>query len=298
LKILFVGIGSIAKRHINNLRDIYGYEDLVIDALRHDKNTIPDGVNSVFTSPDKLTSGYDAVFITNPTEKHVESIRELKKYTETFFVEKPVSSGPVDEEEFNDGKIYYVACPLRYTSVIQYVKENVNPNDVLSVRAISSSFLPDWRPGTDYRSTYSANKELGGGVSIDLIHEWDYLTYLFGFPKDVKKILAKKSQLEIDCEDIAVYIAEFEDKLIELHLDYFGKQTRRMLEIITRDEVIVCDLIKNEIKYLISGKTVSFDEKRDDYCKRELLEFFSIIQKKTENENDIKHANRVLKLAR
>ena len=69
------------------------------------------------------------------------------------------------------GSTYYVACPLRYNAVIQYIKDNIDLQDVISVRSISSSYLPDWRPGVDYRKTYSAKKELGGGVSIDLIHE-------------------------------------------------------------------------------------------------------------------------------
>ena len=62
----------------------------------------------------------------------------------------------------------------------QYVKNNVDLSKVYSARAISSSYLPDWRPGQDYRTTYSAHKDMGGGVSIDLIHEWDYLSWLFG----------------------------------------------------------------------------------------------------------------------
>ena len=44
--------------------------------------------------------------------------------------------------------------------------------------------------------TYSAHKDMGGGVSIDLIHEWDYLTYLFGMPSEIYSILDKVSDLE------------------------------------------------------------------------------------------------------
>ena len=100
---------------------------------------------------------------------------------------------------------------------MQYVKANIIPDDVICVRAMSSSYLPDWRPGQDYRKTYSAHKDLGGGVSIDLIHEWDYLTYLFGWPKKVHSFIGKKSNLEIDSDDYAIYIAEFEKMIAELH---------------------------------------------------------------------------------
>ncbi|WP_298654045.1 Gfo/Idh/MocA family oxidoreductase, partial [uncultured Proteiniphilum sp.] len=61
---------------------------------------------------------------------------------------------------------------------------------------------PDWRPNTDYKKSYSAKKEEGGGVSIDLIHEWDYLIYLFGFPQEVYNLQGKFSHLDINSEDL------------------------------------------------------------------------------------------------
>ena len=54
---------------------------------------------------------------------------------------------------------------------------------VYSARVLCSSYLPGWRPGVDYRTVYSAHKDMGGGVTIDLIHEWDYLVELFGKPE-------------------------------------------------------------------------------------------------------------------
>ena len=64
-------------------------------------------------------------------------------------------------------------------------------------------------------------------ISLVRMDEWDYLTYLFGFPDEVQCIMGKKSNLEVNCEDIAIYIGEYKEKTVELHLDYFGKQTIR-----------------------------------------------------------------------
>ena len=129
-----------------------------------------------------------------------------------------------------------MACPLRYTNVIQYLKETIDPKKVNSVSIISSSYLPDWRPGTDYRNTYSAHKNLGGGVAIDLIHEWDYLSFLFRYAsKKWKSFMGKISNLEIDSDDYAIYIAKYtNDMIAELHLDYFGRKTIRAIEEFTR----------------------------------------------------------------
>ena len=78
-----------------------------------------------------------------------------------------------------------------------------------SVRAMCSSYLPEWRPGVDWKKCYSAHADMGGGVDIDLIHEWDYLTYLFGFPHNVYSIRGQFSDVTADSCDNAIYIGEY-----------------------------------------------------------------------------------------
>ena len=196
LNVCFVGIGSIARRHIKNLQIICTKRgiSLNIDAIRQKTSVIKKDdtpmFGKVYRDYEELDTEYDAIFITNPTTFLVANDvnsntahRSLRKYGRNFFIEKPVSSvGQIRDAEnlrLKKDAIYYVACPLRYSAVIQYLKNNVDVRSVISVRSISSSFLPDWRPGTDYRKTYSASKQLGGGVSTDLIHEWDYLKKYF-----------------------------------------------------------------------------------------------------------------------
>ena len=169
-----------------------------------------------------------------------------------------------------------MACPLRYNAVLQYVKENVDLDRVYSARAISSSYLPNWRPGQDYRNTYSAHKDLGGGVSIDLIHEWDYLTWLFGMPTECYSMINKVSNLEIDSDDLAIYIGKNDKTTFELHLDYFGRQTQRTLDLFTKYETIHCDLIAGTVNYLKRGKSIKLESERNAFQMAEIKHFFEI----------------------
>lgn len=300
-KVCFVGIGSIAKRHIRNLRTVCEDKgiELTIDALRRSPNSI-EGVDRVRSSLTDVPNDYDAIFITNPTDMHLTSLEQFHDKGKNFFIEKPVVSLPQIEKakqfEMHKGSIYYVACPLRYNAVIQYIKNNINPDDVISVRSISSSYLPDWRPGQDYRETYSAHKNMGGGVSIDLIHEWDYLTYLFGRPQKVNSMIGKKSNLEIDSDDYAIYIAEYKDKIVELHLDYFGRKTTRVVELFTKEDTIVGDIRNNKVTFLRTGEVIDFNEERDDYQKRELIHFLNMIDGIDEIEDGYTHSLNVLEL--
>ena len=308
MHIAFYGLGSIAKRHIRNIYTILEQKGEIpeIDVFRHKKKGIQEAdikemVANVYSEKELEDKHYDIIFITNPTSQHFETIKKCVPHTDHMFIEKPVfedSSKNIDDLKLKKNCVYYVACPLRYTSVIQYIKNNVDLTRVFSIRAISSSYLPDWRPGTDYRETYSAHKEMGGGVSTDLIHEWDYLTDLFGMPEKVLYVGGKFSELDIDSDDLAVYIGVYKDRLIELHLDYFGRKTVRELTLYTSDEVISADLLDGKINYLKSGETVDVHEARDNYQKRELQHFLNILDGKVINDSTVDHAVRVLKIAK
>lgn len=139
---------------------------------------------------------------------------------------------------------------------------------------------------------------MGGGVSIDLIHEWDYLTYLFGLPEQVNNMKGTYSNLEIDSDDCSIYIARSEQCLLELHLDYFGRKRVRELEIFTVRDTVVGDIENSEVRYLNSGETISFREVRNDFQIKEMLNFLDICDGFKDNENDIANAINVLKIAK
>ncbi len=323
-KICVVGLGSISKRHIRNIRSLY--PDVQIDILRHGKGGAAEASSEFgreLYSPGELSDGYDAVFITNPTTMHVKTLESLLDKSDAFFVEKPLRplshddscvmnvnghGGRVEADDANikadkdiiaslpSDKIFYVACPMRYTRNVQWVKENVDLSSVYSIRAITSSYLPEWRPGTDYTNCYSARRDLGGGVAADLIHEWDYISFLFGHPERILTVERKLSDLDIDVEDIAVYIGEYKDKIAEVHLDYFGRSVRRELELFMRDDTVICDFVLNKITFLKSNMVIDLEEDRDDYQIAELKHFFDIVQGRAENDSPASEAEALLEL--
>lgn len=305
--VAFCGLGSIGKRHIRNLCSLLKNrgDEYEIDLYRSSIKSLPEDIQAYvsheYLFSEQVQRQYDIVFITNPTSLHYDTLIKFKSYTKTFFIEKPVfDSTEVDESIFEElnGLDCYVACPLRYNPVLQYVKNNIDFTRAIGARAISSSYLPDWRPGQDYRSCYSAHKNMGGGVGIDLIHEWDYLTSFWGFPDSCYSIQDKISNLEIDSEDIAIYIAKIRNMVVELHLDYFGRKSMRKLELFMPDDTIVCDLLSSTVEYLVSGKRVTFKRDRDEVQTLELAHFLDIIAHKIDNDSTPEHGYKVLKLAK
>lgn len=305
MKVCFIGAGSIGRRHIRNLSKLIPKQNLTIDLFRSGLGVSLDTetqklIHKTFTNVSQMDADYDIIFITNPTSLHLDTLLKFQNYANAFFIEKPLFNdthlSPKDIN-LNENKIYYVAAPMRYTSLFQFINSHINFNQVYSIRCICSSYLPDWRPQIDYRQSYSARKELGGGVSIDLIHEWDYITCLLGMPQNVYSIIDKVSNLEINSNDVAIYIAKYNNKTVELHLDYFGRKNIRQMEIYTSEDTILCNFLENTITYLSSDKKIKILEERDDYQSKELEYFLDIYYGIKPNTNDIFHAYSVLKLA-
>ncbi|MBO4643801.1 MAG: Gfo/Idh/MocA family oxidoreductase [Alphaproteobacteria bacterium] len=302
LSVLFIGLGSIGTRHLKNLVSVAAARGLKvsIDALRHNiKSDLPADTAALigrqFESVEQLGK-YDFIFICNPSQLHYETLCAVKGKGRFFFVEKPVFISPLSKEklkDFSDEKKFYVACPIRHMKIMSEIRKIIAENKIYSAQAMCSSYLPEWRPGQDYRKLYSAKKE-SGGVKLDLIHEFDYLISLFGFPSKAALFENKVSDLEIECPDVVSFIGSYPDKTVELHLDYFGRSVQRKIDLFTKDDVIHCDLANSEITYLRKKETVSFQEERNDYYVREMNYFFDFALSGKDNINSVLFANDVL----
>jgi len=118
----------------------------------------------------------------------------------------------------------------------------------LAARAQCGYYLPFWRPGTDYREGYGARQAAGGGIILDSIHEFDYLTWLLGSPREVFAYASRVSSLEIDTEDNADVLLRFDyGAVANIHLDYLQRTYRRACDFIGEDGVIAWDYITQSV---------------------------------------------------
>ena len=118
-----------------------------------------------------------------------------------------------------------------------------------------------------------ASITLGGGVTIDLIHEWDYLVDLFGVPQQLYNFKGTYSDLEIDSDDLSVYIAKYPTLLAEVHLDYFGRGYRRSIELFCRDGSYLADFGAGTLT-LPDGTVQHYEEDVNRRYERE-IEYFT-----------------------
>jgi predicted dehydrogenase len=303
MNVLIVGLGSIAKRHIEALQALKNYNFCVYGLRSSLQSNIVDGVIDIYNL-DEVKIRFDFAIISNPTHLHFESIRYLSQKKIPLFIEKPALHTLNKAEELVEllekkDLINYVACNLRFHPCIVFLKEkilNLNRN-INELNVYCGSYLPNWRPGVDFRKIYSANAKMGGGVHLDLFHEFDYTIWLFGIPNKSKSILRSVSSLGIDSVDYANYILEYDTFSANIILNYYRKKPKRIVEIVFDTETLTIDLINNLIKN--EDEEVIFRAENftlKDTYQSQLNYFISFLNTDKKPFNSLKESLQILKI--
>jgi predicted dehydrogenase len=301
MNILIIGLGSIGKRHVRAIQSLVFAPKIF--ALRSSKNpkTIP-GVNNIFSLEEELMREINFAIVSNPTCEHKKTLIELIPFGFPLFIEKPLFSSLDLEDQINQIKSKniksYVACNLRFLSCITFIKDflRLNNDKILNeVNVYCGSYLPDWRKGVDYRKTYSANADLGGGVHLDLIHELDYLYWIFGNPSKVRRYFKNRSSLGISSVDYANYLLDYNKFCVSLVLNYYRKDSKRSMELVFEDKTLLVDLLKNSVT--CKGEVIfsSTDRIADTYI-LQMEYFLKTIKENMIPFNTVNEAFEVLKI--
>lgn len=301
MKVLIIGLGSIGKKHAEALKSIHPRSEIF--ALRSTNDAVKHpGITNICTFDEIPSIEIDFAIISNPTSEHKSTIEKLIPFGFPIFIEKPVYSNLDIENLVNSIKNKrintYVACNLRFLDCIKFIKEKLpqlQNKKLNEVNAYCGSYLPAWRPNTDFRKSYSANSELGGGVHIDLIHELDYIYWFFGNPFEVKRHFRSQSSLAISAYDYANYILDYNGFCASVILNYYRREAKRTLELVFEDETWNIDLLKNQIT--CNNQTIYTSEQRIvDTYQTQMEYFINCLEEKTLTFNTISDAYNVLKI--
>ena len=241
MKFLIAGLGSIGRRHLRNLRAL-GQEDILL--YRTHQATLPDAeLGDLPTFKElglALAEKPDGVIVANPTALHLEVALAAARAGAALLIEKPVSdslAGLADLQSAlaQSGKPAMVGFHFRFHPVLNQIKTLLESGQLgkpLSARAHWGEYLPGWHPWEDYRRSYAARADLGGGVVNTLSHPLDYLRWLLGEAESVSAWTGKLSELELDVEDHADMLLRFTaGQEANVHLDYYQRPPSHTLEI-------------------------------------------------------------------
>ena len=307
-KIVIVGAGSIGRRHATNLACL-GAEVSVFDVdhvlLR--TTCAENAWNPVFDFDVALDQGlFDAAIICTPNHLHIPYAQKVVDAGLHVFIEKPLSHNRDGVNELlcdvkKKGLVGMAGFMLRYEPGLQYLKKHVSSGDIAFARIESGSHMPTWRPGTDYRRTYSANRSMGGGIILDDVHEIDYACWLFGYPENVRCSSGRFSNFQIDVEDTAEFQFEYTDKIVTIHSDYLQRRYCRRCKICLRDGNTIEWVFGDNVTMYTCDCEEKFEYKNtfaiNDLYIAEMKEFLTSLVLKRTPESSLENAEKILDIA-
>lgn len=249
MRYLLIGLGSIGHRHLGNLRHILPDAQGVV-LRRMGRDTPDSSVRVVRSMETALETHPDFAIVCSPASCHLEDCRSLAESGVPMLVEKPIASSLEGVQALlnqcrEKTLPLMVGYHLRFSPALQIVRAALDQGRigrVISARAEVGQYLPDWRPGTDYRNGVSARRDLGGGVLRELSHEFDYLRWLLGEVDEVTGWAGRLGDLEIDVEDTAEAILHFRSGALgSVHLDMIQSSPVRFCRILGTSGTLLWD---------------------------------------------------------
>lgn len=258
MKALVIGYGSIGRRHTD-----------VLEALGHDVAVVSRRAVSHprrYSDIAAALAGFGPVYavVASRTNEHRDDIAELARlgFSGMLLIEKPVYDQGAEAPGGAFEKIK-VAFNLRFHPAMLRFRELLDGRTVRAATVYCGSYLPDWRPNTDYRAGYSAIRSEGGGVLRDLSHELDYVNWLFGPWRRVAAIGGCFGNLGIDSDDVFSMLLETKNvPSVTLGINYLDSVTRRDVLAITDTGSVRLDLVNGTVEH--DGNVESFSVERND----------------------------------
>ena len=268
MRIAIAGTGSIGRRHIDQLQILLSEVQWVF--LR-DHGKSDDYSNllgaEVFTGlQSALSRDIDALIIATPSSKHADLIALGLAADLPMYIEKPVLTNRCQLQTLRQLLSVketipqtQVGCNLRFLPSLQRLKDLVGQGVIgRIVRASfdSGQWLPDWRPHQDYRKSYSADPDSGGGVLFDLIHEIDAAYWILGELIPLACAVENVPCLDIKSESVATALLRSHDGcLVQIGLDYIARSPLRRYQLVGEMGTLTWDLSSKSLTLATQNET-------------------------------------------
>lgn len=270
VRILIAGLGAIGQRHARNLRAIAGdrlellayrrrrLSHVVTDRLERDdtRNVEEELGLAAFDDLDAaLGAKPDAVFVCTPSSGHIEIALRAAQAGCHLFIEKPISHSLDGVEELRHAVgaqqlVALVGCQWRFHPAVRWLREILQAQTLgplVRAEIDYGEYLPDWHPYEDYRTSYAARAELGGGVVLTQIHDYDLAWWLFGPPRTVAATGGQLSDLDIDVEDTVDAQFEGGGVPVTIRQSFASRPPRRTISVDGENGSVTVDLLNGRI---------------------------------------------------
>ena len=298
MKELVIGLGSMGKRRIRLIKDMYPeFEIYGVDGREDRRNEAKELFQIVCMSAivEAKKKGIEAVFVCTSPLSHNKIIQECLNNGWNVFTElNLVSDGYKQNLALADAKQckLFLSSTFLYREEIQYINDKVDHEAWNYIYHIGQ-YLPDWHPWENYKDFFIGDKRTNGCREIMAI-ELPWLIEVFGKISGYNVMSNKMSTLKIDYNDnyIIQFTHESGSKGV-LIVDVVSPVAVRKLELYkennyvswngTPDSLMEYNAEKDSVEYVQLHEA---QEHRDGYrafvvenaYRNEIKEFISIIK--------------------
>ena len=307
-KIAFVGLGSIASKHLKILEKHFPHIEVFIVTKRNVTSTInKEKKYIIFKNINSLKNKkIDAFFITSPSNEHYKAIKILSKEKNNFFIEKPIfhkiynTSLTKNLLSKKNNSLIQIGYVFRHDDLIKKFKSLISKKylgQTLKVDIYCGSDLNQWRPDSKISKSITLDKQRGGGVLLELSHEIDYCLWIFGKTKCLHANLMKSGKFKSNVDDTAnIFLTNSKGSSIYIHLNFWQKNPERYCKVYGTNGEIKMDLVNRqiEVKTKKLSKKYSFKSTLKDAYTNQLKNFFRNIDNNKKSSVSIKEGIDVL----
>ncbi|MGA2022328.1 MAG: Gfo/Idh/MocA family oxidoreductase [Candidatus Sulfotelmatobacter sp.] len=310
--VLVVGAGSIGRRHMANLRGLGVRKLAATDTDAARLQTVIDELGARgFADLDEALRIFqpNVVFICTPPAFHIDQAWSALRSGADIFVEKPLSHlldgvAAFKAEADKLGRVVQVGYNLRFNPGIQTLRRLVDEGvagRILWARAEVAQYLPDWRPWQDYRQSYTARHELGGGVILDASHEIDYMLWLLGPPRELTCMAGQVSGLDLNVEDCATILLRLRSGAqADIHMDFAQRTSSRSCVVAGDRARLEWEHAKNQVRITRPQgppEVINYEFESNQMYVAEVRSFFSCVQERVIANQSLVEAELTLKVA-
>ena len=276
-KVLLIGTGSIARRHLKNILKIDKTSKISVyskDEMRARKfvKEFKYKINVIKNLFKK--NNFSHIVIASSTNTHNKYLKLFADKSKNIYCEKPI---PYDKDfNFINTKKFLksyssqikIGYQLRHNPAIKFIKKELKKRvnkKLFLIKLFCGQNLKDWRKNSNYKKLFSAGNKNYGSVYWELSHEIDLVNYIIGRPNLVYSNHKNTNNLKIEVNDLSNTILNFKNKSIScsISLEMISPILYRKLIIVTLSNYYELDLVKNIVIKKNKKKTQSFKFKSD-----------------------------------
>lgn len=204
MKIVVIGLGSMGKRRIRLIKEMYpDYTIIGIDGREDRKKEASSQFNIECVDSINDVDSADCAFICTSPLSHNSLIHEcLLKGWNVFTELNLVPDGYRENMSLAKevGKTLFLSSTFFYREEIRYIRSKITDDKKWNYSYHIGQYLPDWHPWESYNDFFLGDKRTNGCREIMAI-ELPWLTGTFGEVETVNVLGDKLTGLNIDYKD-------------------------------------------------------------------------------------------------